>query len=492
MSDSELNKSIKKHLGVSNKSTWEQWVKYRDLIYPFNKEEADFIFLTKLMSLLNNGEGTSSNVLVTGITGIGKDHTIKDIMRLFPFKSHFHFKHTTRKAIIGLGDDFTGVSLHLEEVSSQVYKDETFLAITSMNYDDSSWTVDYRDKEGHTKRELKGKPTLFLSCARPSQVPVDIYRRFNTLHLKDSKRRKELRNNLFIDRRNNPLKYQPKPELLNGINDLFQNRYEVQVPFARELLDAFDTKNLPTQFTSKIGFICDLISAAEIITNKDYERHGDMIKIVATAETYNEIVRPILNMIFQEGIFRLSGNADKLFKLIYMTQKIDGWTVRELEDSWESQYGKKPKYDTIVNNLNKLSDLGIVELDHSRISKNQKPCLTAKLKFQKLTFPYYENGVIDSRIGITRTTGITRITGTSGTTKKRTTKSYSSYSSKNIYRDIENHLNSLKDKEFDKTDFNQFIDNDFTNKDLNNLFEKLIKDGRIFEFKFGRFMLNEK
>jgi hypothetical protein len=114
----DLAKSMKKHFGNRDKSTWDLWTEYRDLIYPFSKEEADFIFLTKFMSLLNNGEGTSSNVLVTGITGIGKDHTIKDIMRVFPYDNHFHFKHTTRKAIVGLGDDFTGVSFEVSTKTS--------------------------------------------------------------------------------------------------------------------------------------------------------------------------------------------------------------------------------------------------------------------------------------------------------------------------------------------------------------------------------------
>ena len=481
----DLEKSMRKYFGDKNKDAWELWNEYRDLIYPFKKEEADFIFLTKFMSLLNNGEGTSSNVLVTGITGIGKDHTIKDIMRVFPYDNHFHFKHTTRKAIVGLGDDFTGVSLHLEEVSPYVYKDETFLAITSMNFGDNSWTIDYRDKEGHTKRELKGKPTLFLSCARPSQVPVDIYRRFNTLHLKDSPIKRRTRNKLVLARRNNPLKYQPKPALKDTISDIFENRYSVEVPFSDKLLEYFDTDNLPTQFTSKLSFIMDLISALEIVQGKDYERKGDVIHLTANPDNWNDTIRPILNMIFSEGLFRLSGNAHRLFKLLFIKQKFDGWVVSELEDEWLSQYGKRPKYDTVVNHLNKLSDLGIVVLDHTRLTEKNVPMLTAKLKFQKITFPYYDNGVFVSEIGIE---GIDGKEGIDGIDKKEDTKNNSDHSSKNIYSKIEEHLTSLKDKEFDKSDFAHFISKEFTNRNLNAVFSLWLKQGTIFEFKSGRFM----
>ena len=475
---------MKKHFAVSGKTLYENLREYYDKVQPFDKHETELLALTKILSAVENSQGTSTNILITGQSGVGKDKLVSDAMKPFSPDKHFEFEHVTKKALTGLKMDYDKVSIHLNDVAPRIFDEESYLSLTTRNRGQKKFTVDYDKDSGHQTRELEGKPVIISTTNRISEVKPDHYRRHTNLKLFDNPQRKEQRTELMIDRTESPEQYKPSLELRNQLKDLMSIEYFVSIPFAKKLSKLYHNQNVPTNFTSHFAKILDYIRAYTILFHKEGEgkdKNG-ILYLVAKPEIYNEYVHPLITRIFSGEIQGLLGTQKKIYDVLkYNAEKKDGWTVNEIQQYYYERYGIMTKHETISKHLDNLSDDGIVSLDYTRVNEhNKRPILTCHFKNQDFIFPKFEE--------LKEYKENKEYKEYKEYSKEGLNSSNSLYSPKNIYNKIEEHLTSLKDKEFDKSDFTHFISKEFTNRNLNAVFSLWLKQGTIFEFKSGRYM----
>ncbi len=394
MSNEKLAKSVNEYFTTGrDNSLFKNLTDFYELVQPFDKHETQLIALTSILPLINNANGTSSNLLITGTTGIGKDKLVSDTLLPFPNKHILEFEHVTKKTLTGLKIDFTNKILHLNDVTPSLFNEESYLSLTTRNKGETKHTVDYNDKTGHTLREVSGKPVIISTTNRLYEVKPDHYRRHTNLILQDSEERKKKRVNLLVDRAENPNKYLPTKTLQEQIKNLYEFEYDVKIPYANELAKEFLTQDIPTNFTSQLGKILDYIRAYTVMLNYDkpIDVTNNIKTLEATKEIYNDYVRPLITRVFGNDIQGYVGNTKLVYQLLLLSTnpaKKAGFTISELSTEFEERYGYNLKYETIVRQLRNLQDDNRVKLDFTRTHPtNFRLLLTAKLIDNEIKFP---------------------------------------------------------------------------------------------------------
>ena len=397
MTKSDLQKSIEKHQGITGKTLFENLREFYNKVQPFEKHETELLAFAKILSAVENSQGTSTNILITGSSGIGKDRLARDAMSVFPQAKHLEFEHVTKKTLIGLKMDFDKVSVHLNDVTPSIFDEPSYHSLTTRNRGETKYSSDYDKKSGtFSVRESGSKPVIISTTNRISQVRPDHYRRHSNLKLVDTPERKERRTSLFVERSDHPEFYRPSIELRNQLKDLLSLNYFVSVPYGQELLRKYHRQGVPTNFTSHYGKILDWIRAYTVLLHKEGEgidKNG-ILHLRATPEIYDDYVHPLILKLFDGELQGLLGKSKEIYELLKISaRKIEGWTMSEIQELYHERFGYPIKYETISRHLRNLKDDGIVELDLARINEhNGRPVLTCHFINQEFKFPKLKEG----------------------------------------------------------------------------------------------------
>jgi len=228
------------------------------------------------LRLVKNHSPTSSNMVIDGRTGIGKDWGAKAVCYyLVPEEKLFHRIHISEKALIywstNKDKDFTwdGCVVYLEDPTDDILKSDTFRTMASGG--GKATTVS--DKRKAMDIGVEGKPVIMVTSYNAT-IDEEGMRRWDSIRMDSSEELTKRVINSKLKKAENP-DQKPKFSYLSKVlQDL--KAYNVVIPYATVL-----EKHLPKTLImrTQVDKILDYIKASAIIHQKqrDVDEKGNLI-----------------------------------------------------------------------------------------------------------------------------------------------------------------------------------------------------------------------
>jgi len=240
-----------------------------------------------------NAEATSTNILINGSSGAGKDWTVVRTLDLFPESSFEKYTRISPRVLNYLhskDETFTWDNkvLYLEDVSNEVLNSEV-LKLLASGGNKAAIVDNGRERELH----VKGKPVLILTStfADPNNEQL---RRFPILKLKESPEKTRR-----INRERAKWEMNGKPDIdpLIPIGLVMLPRVDVIVPFSDRIAEIFPYQNVIS--ASAFSRFNDYIKASAAL--HQYQRKkDDKGRTIADGIDY-EIARDVFRKITEDN-----------------------------------------------------------------------------------------------------------------------------------------------------------------------------------------------
>lgn len=145
-------------------------------------EDAILVLLAKInLRLVSNADPVSSNLVISDVTGAGKDFIVGSICRLLlPVNFYRHYVYMTPMVFIYSYIDWHGVVLHVEDPVKDLISGSVFKTVASGG--DSAFVV---EKQKTVSKEIKGKPVMLVT-SMSTLLDVEAVRRWDMLSLDSS------------------------------------------------------------------------------------------------------------------------------------------------------------------------------------------------------------------------------------------------------------------------------------------------------------------
>lgn len=257
------------------------------------------IICFKAMSLVENCEPTSTNLLLAEESGIGKDYLLKKTLEIFPKESHFHKAKVTPEVLAywhnGLNENndnwtWDRKSLHLEEISYNTLNSDTLTGFLS----NKNFTGLVLIKQRATELRINGKPSFFITTASKNPKK-DMLRRLSMCQLNDSidQTREIVKRQSKYAEQGESLEYDDK--VTKALRKL--KTVKVKIPFASKLGKVLlkeipiTNKILRTNYLRYLDIIRGFTALYQYQREEDDEGY-----LLATYEDYENAI-PVLNKI---------------------------------------------------------------------------------------------------------------------------------------------------------------------------------------------------
>lgn len=316
--------------------------------------------------LVANASKTSYNVIPNDESGVGKDYTAEQTLKVFVPKEDLEVITRITPTLLNYWHSpkfepewsWDGKVLLLKDVSDSILNSEVMKTFTS----DQTKAIIVINQMA-VELEIKGKPCVFATTAFGTPGHEQL-RRFSLVPLDTSeaqtKRIKEFHAKI--------VQTGIRPKKDETIQDAMKSleRVSVKVPFIYSLTDAF-----PNEIISRtlFGTFIDLIKASAALYQFQREKDENGF-IEATLEDYDN-AKKALEKVTSSGIIPISKNQKKILDVI--NKDLDGNT--ELTSNHEFWTGKEiaehitflTEYKSIWTNLNRLAEYGFLEKGEKNI-----------------------------------------------------------------------------------------------------------------------------
>ena len=327
-------------------------------------EEDTILVLTLKASLrlVCDAKAESSNIVVSDVSGGGKDYLVERVCRiLLPKECYKHrtgltpkvftYWHTDKKSQ-KKGYTWNGQVLHLEDPNEDLLKCDGFKTMAS----GGSETTVVRDQKAEDYSVI-GKPVIIVTSLK-AKIDIEGIRRWDAVNIDTSK---EL-NRAIIQKNILETKNTKDVEVNQSIRDGLQ-RLRVKcvvIPYAEQLLDIFPP-TITNRTLSKT--FMDYIKASAVLHQyqRDKTEYGEVIAnwfdydyarfVFCTCSTKTGVM---LNKIEQEFIEILNSKGDEAL------------SVSEIRPLFSR--GK----DWIYNNMGRLKELGVIGELHDWDDRSNK------------------------------------------------------------------------------------------------------------------------
>ena len=222
------------------------------------------------LRLVKHHDPTSSNMLVSDLTGSGKDILVKTTLRvMLPEKDLIHRTRFSDKAIEyyceGKDKTFTfdGKVLYLEDPEDELLKSQAFRVLSS-----GQNKVDVVRDQKILELTVKGKPVIEVTSMNAS-IDEEGGRRWDGIKIDTTPELTELVIEKKLQLAEGIIK-KPMPPMVKAIQKL--KPYEVVIPYATQLLPYFK-ENRNIKMRTQVGKLLDYIKSSAVF--HQYQREKD-------------------------------------------------------------------------------------------------------------------------------------------------------------------------------------------------------------------------
>jgi len=236
------------------------------------------------LRLVKNATPTSSNILVSDISGGGKDHLVKRVceVMLESEETYYHRTDLSEKVLnyweIKDEDNnpisWNGKVLWLEDPVEKVIKCQGFKIRAS-----GGNAITVLKDQVPTTILVNGKP-VFIVTSMKTSIDVEGTRRWDVVRIDTGKKLTEAIIEYSLKKAAGLIKYYPDTLLREGLKHL--SSYEVVVPFAEELIGQLVTK---VAMRTQVLKLIDYIKASAVLHQLQREKNEDG-QLIAVYEDY--------------------------------------------------------------------------------------------------------------------------------------------------------------------------------------------------------------
>jgi len=356
-------------------------------------EAREVIFLVGFCgSLVKNARPTSSNLLVNGESGIGKDYTTENTLKILPKEKMikrtrisptvFTYWHNAKYEPEW---SWEGKTVYLEDISSSILNSEVFKVMASGG---SKATIVVNQQA--VDIEINGKPSLIITAAS-STPKAELVRRFPIVQLDESVDQTKAINIIQAKQAATGTNSEYSDVIKQALNCL--KRVEVKVPFANDLVGMLPTTHIimRTHFNRFLDYIKFSTALHQ------FQRQTDEDGFFLAEEQDFKIARKVLLKTTSNSLMiPITKDQQKLIKVVSelgtevwhrvsdiepsITNMSERWLRTQLdyltglgflEKSKEDVENRKP---VMVYRACKFSDLNIPETIADCKNKNKKSC----------------------------------------------------------------------------------------------------------------------
>lgn len=354
------------------------------------EELSQLCLINKIMlRCVKNATKTSSNLLVSDLTGLGKDHLTKNICELLLVKHNtlFSASHITEKVLNywepdGEGSSWDGRLLYLQDPTEDALKCQAFKVRASGENEQVNL-----DKDRNViYQQIIGKPVIIVTSMKAT-IDIELLRRWDSVRLDDSIELTKAIQKYQLQEMAGKIKVTPNDVLISALKNL--PRKNVIIPYIEDLFELLPhTDTMRTQ-TLKVG---DFVKASAIL--HQFQRNSDQDKnIIATWDDfyYARFVIDHMNIMENQPLTR---SQERLMD--YLKEK-----------------GEPIKFADIVDDLEGISESWLYRqeeiLTERRLLKMEKlldPVAGRKVKhflaiprhLKDVTFPVKKEGYISKHL----------------------------------------------------------------------------------------------
>lgn len=244
-------------------------------------EEDNILILALKMSLrlVKNASATSSNMLVSDNSGLGKDFLTKamcDVM-LVPEVTYFHRTAISPKVLnywqpidnsTGEVTTWDGKVLYLEDPEADLIKSQAFKVMAS-----GGTSITVVKDQAVLEKEIDGKPVIIVTSMKTS-IDVEGERRWDCIRLDGSK---EVTNKVIervAFKAAGLIDYQPDEGFRNLLRSL--SRYTVVIPFANDIVAGISRQS---HIRTQILKLLDYVKASAVLHQSGRQKtpQGELI-----------------------------------------------------------------------------------------------------------------------------------------------------------------------------------------------------------------------
>ena len=295
-------------------------IKIIDEVHKYFSGEEDTIMaivVSICTRLVNDCNPESRNLVLSEMTGAGKDRLVKTIANILLESEETYFQRSklTPEAFTywhALDKDWNwnGKLVHIEDPTTELMNCQTMKTIAS---GEKKGTV--IDKQKAIDINIKGKPNLIITTFE-GYAELELVRRYPFIHLDTSKElTKQVMSNIALKYKGE-LVVEPDSDLHNALSKGLVNQ-TVIIPFADELVDYFpDHLIMRTHFRRFL----DYVSASACLFQ--YQREKDNAgRLIATWDDYELARITYLKTVSTDAQISLNPDQEALLRLIKKANK---------------------------------------------------------------------------------------------------------------------------------------------------------------------------
>jgi len=365
---------------LTDPNLFENLVKELDLTVAGEEPARRALILQGASLFCEGSEPYSSKFHINAESGIGKDHLIKEVTKLFPKDQIIYRKRISETALTYWGAsndddtkepfDFDGKWLILEDVEEKVLNG-TVLKVCASGGGTSTITV--RNKA--VSFTIRGNPTITLTSAETT-ADTELLRRFVNVSLVATEEQTKKICQLLEKKYLEADYFKREDERYGQISEYIQHlkRRKVEIPFAKIIIDVFPTDFVIARTNIKRFF--DFIkfsaclhqfqreetdSGAIIANEQDFSIAHDVFEFTIG----NFMQMPINHK--QKSLLITMHNYQQLRRAAGLDDWLTIAQIWEISQGFEDSYkGKKDIYF----NLEKLCDMSFLEKCNKAIGKH--------------------------------------------------------------------------------------------------------------------------
>jgi len=315
------------------------------------------------INLMHNPNPISSNILINGLSRIGKDEIVKSTCKVIcPLEKYIHRSKLSKEAFTYWHhneEDWTWnkKTLHLEDIETGILNGSVFKTMASGS---NRATVVINGKT--IEFEVKGKPCIICTACQISPK-IEIFGRFGILHMDESPQQIEAIKRYKAEMREGKITIKPNTEMSAIFKQyLWKEVVEVVIPYSNHLYQLFPSKHLMTDIFDRF---LDLISASASFHR--YQREKDSKgRIIADYSDY--LIARISIMKLQSTELMISPTTNEQRVIDYL-KKESGANKSEIQDGTGLSQWFCTNY---IDEMERKGFLGSMMVDCERANRKVK------------------------------------------------------------------------------------------------------------------------
>jgi hypothetical protein len=310
-----------------------------------NKKMLYFSFTSRLSD-------NSISCIVKGASASGKSTLVQSVLNLFPKEDILQFSFITAKALVHSKLDLSHKILFIQEGHGAEQADYSIRTVISEGEISIFLPIknDSTNDFETTEKRIPAKGMVYVETTTQDQVHDENQTRVFDLYMDESEKQTELvlmaEAQMFDQQRS-----EKDSRIWRYIQNLLKP-FEVDIPYARELVKIFPKKKIRVRRDFK-RFLSLIKSHALLY---QYQRERKDNKIIATIEDLKAIL-PLADKVLMQSFKEISPKQEKALEIIKEDFANDEFSLKQLYE----KMGEDPCYKTVRNYLKRFESLGLVE-----------------------------------------------------------------------------------------------------------------------------------